>query len=55
MKKTLIKDQTITFKERTSQGFKEKSFDCPKEHLEFHIKQMQNPYCKDIRVSNKKG
>jgi len=54
MKKTLIKDQTITFKERTSQGFKEKSFDCPREHLDWHLKAMKD-MCYDISVQTKKG
>ena len=41
MKKTLVKSIKISFQEKTSKGFVDRSFDTPKEHLEFHLQQMQ--------------
>ena len=41
MKKTLIKSIKISFQEKTSKGFVDRSFDTPKEHLEFHLQQMK--------------
>ena len=37
MKKTLVKSIKISFQEKTSKGFVDRSFDTPKEHLEFHL------------------
>ena len=37
MKKTLVKSIKISFQEKTSKGF----VDTPKEHLEWHLSQMQ--------------
>ena len=41
MKKTLVKSVKISFQEKTSKGFIDRSFDTPKEHLEWHLSQMQ--------------
>ncbi len=51
MKKTLVKSIKISFQEKTSKGFVERSFDTPKEtvgtngvgasHLEWHLQQMK--------------
>jgi len=64
MKKSLIKTHTISFQEKTPRGMMQgdntvgavldKSFDCPKEHLEFHLTQLKK-MCYDIRVETKKG
>ena len=35
VKKTLIKSIKISFQEKTSKGFVDRSFDTPKEHLEW--------------------
>ena len=35
MKKTLVKSIKISFQEKTSKGFVDRSFDAPKEHLEW--------------------
>ena len=35
VKKTLVKSIKISFQEKTSKGFVERSFDTPKEHLEW--------------------
>ena len=35
MKKTLVKSVKISFQEKTSKGFVDRSFDTPKEHLEW--------------------
>ena len=37
MKKTLVKSIRISFQEKTSKGFVDRSFDTPKEHLEWHL------------------
>ena len=51
MKKTIVKSVKISFQEKTSKGFVDRSFDTPKEtvgtngvgalHLEWHLSQMQ--------------
>ena len=41
MKKTLVKSIKISFQEKTSKGFIDRSFDTPKEHLEWHLQQMK--------------
>ena len=41
MKKTLVKSIKISFQEKTSKGFVDRSFDTPKEHLDWHLSQMQ--------------
>ena len=41
MKKTLGKSIKISFQEKTSKGFVDRSFDAPKEHLEWHLSQMK--------------
>ena len=35
MKKTLVKTIKVSFQEKTSKGFVDRSFDTPKEHLEW--------------------
>ena len=35
VKKTLVKSIKISFQEKTSKGFVDRSFDTPKEHLEW--------------------
>lgn len=35
MKKTLVKSVKISFQEKTSKGFVDRSFDTPKKHLEW--------------------
>ena len=41
MKKTLLKTIKVSFQEKTSKGFVDRSFDTSKEHLEFHLQQMK--------------
>ena len=41
VKKTLVKSIKISFQEKTSKGFVDRSFDTPKEHLEWHLSQMK--------------
>ena len=41
MKKTLVKSVKISFQEKTSKGFVDRSFDTPKEHLEFHLSNLR--------------
>ena len=41
MKKTQVKTHRISFQEKTPKGFVDRSFDTPKEHLEFHLQQMK--------------
>ena len=41
MKKTLVKSIKISFREKTSKGFVDRSFDTPKEHLEFHLSNLR--------------
>ena len=41
MKKTLGKSIKISFQEKTSKGFVDRSFDTPKEHLEFHLSNLR--------------
>lgn len=41
MKKTLVKNIKISFQEKTSKGFVDRSFDTPKEHLKWHLQQMK--------------
>ena len=41
MKKTLLKSIKISFQEKTSKGFVDRSFDTPKEHLEFHLSNLR--------------
>ena len=41
MKKTLVKSIKIFFQEKTSKGFVDRSFDTPKEHLEFHLSNLR--------------
>lgn len=54
MKKSLIQTHSIHFQEKTSRGFIDKSFDCPKEHLEWHLTQLKK-MCYAIKVETKKG
>ena len=54
MKKTLIKDKTIHFQEKTPNGMVSKSFDCPKEHVNMHLTAMKK-MCFNTRVETKKG
>ena len=35
VKKTLVKSIKVSFQEKTSKGFVDRSFDTPKEHLEW--------------------
>ena len=41
MKKALVKSIKISFQEKTSKGFVDRSFDTPKEHMEWHHQQMK--------------
>ena len=41
MKKSTIKTHRISFQEKTSKGFVDRSFDTPKEHLEFHLSNLR--------------
>lgn len=41
MKKTPTKSIKISFQEKTSKGFVDRSFDTPKEHLEFHLSNLR--------------
>ena len=41
MKKTLLKTIKVSFQEKTSKGFVDRSFDTPKEHLEFHLSNLR--------------
>ena len=41
VKKTLVKSVKISFQEKTSKGFVDRSFDTPKEHLEFHLSNLR--------------
>ena len=41
MKKTLAKSIKISFQEKTSKGFVDRSFDTPKEHLDFHLSNLR--------------
>lgn len=41
MKATKTKTHRISFQEKTSKGFVDRSFDTPKEHLEWHLLQMK--------------
>ena len=41
MKKSTIKTHRISFQEKTSKGFVLRSFDTPKEHLEFHLSNLR--------------
>ena len=41
MKKTLLKTIKVSFQEKTSKGFVARSFDTPKEHLDFHLSNLR--------------
>ena len=41
MKKTLLKTIKVSFQEKTSEGFVDRSFDTPKEHLDFHLSNLR--------------
>ena len=41
MKKTLLKTIKVSFQEKTSKGFADRSFDTPKEHLDFHLSNLR--------------
>ena len=41
MKKTTVKSIKISFQEKTSKGFVDRSFDTPKEHLDFHLSNLR--------------
>ena len=41
MKKTLGKSIKISFQEKTSKGFVDRSFDTPKEHFDFHLSNLR--------------
>ena len=41
MKKSLVKSVKISFQEKTSKGFVDRSFDTPKEHLDFHLSNLR--------------
>ena len=41
VKKTIVKSVKISFQEKTSKGFVDRSFDTPKEHLEFHLSNLR--------------
>ena len=41
MKKSLVKSVKISFQEKTFKGFVDRSFDTPKEHLDFHLSNLR--------------
>ena len=41
MKKTLLETIKVSFQEKTSKGFVDRSFDTPKEHLDFHLSNLR--------------
>ena len=41
MKKTLLKTIKVSFQEKTSKGFVDRSFDTPKEYLDFHLSNLR--------------
>ena len=41
MEKTLLKTIKVSFQEKTSKGFVDRSFDTPKEHLDFHLSNLR--------------
>lgn len=41
MKKTQVKIHRISFQEKTFKGFVDRSFDTPKEHLDFHLSNLR--------------
>ena len=41
MKKSLVKSIKISFQEKTFKGFVDRSFDTPKEHLDFHLSNLR--------------
>ena len=41
MKKVLYKSQTVTFQEISGGKILPRAFDTPKEHLDFHLKNLQ--------------
>ena len=41
MKKSTVKSIKISFQEKTSKGFVDRSFDTPKEHLDFHLSNLR--------------
>ena len=57
MKKVLYKSHTITFQEYSSGKILPRAFDTPKEHLEFHLKNLQKmpEVIRGVRVIVKKG
>lgn len=57
MKKTLVKSHTITFQEHSGGKILPRAFDTPKEHLDFHLKNLQKmpEVIKGVKVVVKKG
>ena len=41
MKKSTVKSIKISFQEKTSKGFVDRSFDTQKEHLDFHLSNLR--------------
>ena len=63
-RKNLPISHTISFQEKTPRGMIDKSFDCPKEHVDWHLTQLKKMLnvpagcgylCQNIRVETKKG
>lgn len=57
MKKVLYKTHIITFQECSGGKILPRAFDTPKEHLEFHLKNLQKmpDIIKGVKVVVKKG
>ena len=57
MKKVLYKTHTITFQEISGGKILPRAFDIPKEHLDFHLKNLQKmpDVIKGVEVIVKKG
>lgn len=57
MKKVLYKTHTITFQEYSGGKILPRAFDTPKEHLDFHLKNLQKmpDVIKGVEVIVKKG
>ena len=57
MKKVLYKTHTITFQEKVGVSSQPRSFNTPKEHLDFHLKNLQKmpDVIRGVKVIVKKG
>ena len=57
LKKVVNKDYTISWKEKTSSGVKEKSFHVEKKNVAWHVKNLSKvpEVCYDVNVEIRKG